>query len=51
MRTTFSEMHLFNDASQNHDTSFILNRKERGVGKTERKSERGSVSEKGLRCE
>jgi hypothetical protein len=36
MRTTFSEIHLFNDASQNYDTSFILNRKEQGVGQTEK---------------
>ena len=53
MRTPFGEMHLFNDASQKHDTSFILNGKEWGVGKTERQRERKSerqsvsVSEKG----
>ncbi len=40
MRTTFSEMRLLNDASQKHDTSFILNGKEWGVGKTERERER-----------
>jgi hypothetical protein len=54
MRTTFSEMRLLNDAPQKHDTSFILNGKEWGVGKTEgeREKEREilSVSEKGLRC-
>ncbi len=54
MRTIFCEMHLFNDASQKHDTSFILNGKDWGVGKAERarekerKSERQSVGEKGL---
>jgi hypothetical protein len=54
MRTTFSEMRLLNDASQKHDTSFILNGKEWGVGKAEgereRKREMRSVDEKGLRC-
>jgi hypothetical protein len=40
MRTTFSEMRLLNDASQKHDTSFILNGKEWGVGKTEGERER-----------
>ncbi len=35
MRTTFCEMHLFIDASQKHDTSFVLNGKEWGVGQTE----------------
>jgi hypothetical protein len=58
MRATFCEICLFNDASQEHDTSFILNGKEWGVGQTEReiergwgwkKSERQSVGEKGLR--
>ncbi len=39
MRTTFCEMHLFNDTSQKHDTSFILNGKEWGKSKTE--GERG----------
>jgi hypothetical protein len=51
MRTTFCEMHLFNDVSQKHETSFILNRKEWGNSKTERereKSERWSVVEEGL---
>jgi hypothetical protein len=40
MRTTFGEMRLFNDASQKHDTSFILNGKEWGVGKTQREGEK-----------
>jgi hypothetical protein len=40
MRTTFSEMHLFNDDSQRKDTSFILNGKEWGVSGTEREGER-----------
>ncbi len=40
MRTTFSEMHLLNDASQKHDTSFILNGKEWGVGKREGEREK-----------
>jgi len=45
MRTTFGEMHLFNEASQKHDTIFILSGKEWGVGKTEteRERERGGV--------
>jgi hypothetical protein len=54
MRTTFFEICLFNDASQKHYTSFILNGKEWGVGKTEgegekKNSERQSVGGKGLR--
>jgi len=40
MRTTFYEMHLFNNSSLKHDTSFILNRKEWGKKKTKRKRER-----------
>ncbi len=57
MRTTFFEMHLSNDTSQMHDTSFIWNGKERGESKTEGerekereqvKSERWSLAEKGL---
>ncbi len=50
MRTTFGEMHLFNDASQKHDTTFIMNGKEWGGGKTDRQRERvrGSVGGKGL---
>jgi hypothetical protein len=40
MRTMFFEMHLLNDASQMHDTSFIQNGKEWGEGKTERERER-----------
>ncbi len=44
MRATFCEMHLFNDASQKHDTSFILNGKEWGVSKTERERERERMS-------
>jgi len=43
MRTTFGEMHLFSDASQKHDTTFIMNRKECGRWldrQTERKGER-----------
>jgi hypothetical protein len=43
VRTTFGEMHLFNEASQKHDTIFILNRKEWGVCKTETERERGGV--------
>ncbi len=55
MITVFYEMHLFNDTSHNHDTSFILNRKEWGKSKTEgereqTKSERPSEAEKGLQC-
>ncbi len=46
MRTTFGEMRLFNDASQKHDTSCILNGKEWGVGKTEREREREREKEK-----
>ncbi len=34
MRTTFGEMHSFNDVSNKHDTTFILNVKKQGVGKT-----------------
>jgi hypothetical protein len=40
MRITFSDMHLFNAAPQKHDTTFILNGKEWGVGKTQRERER-----------
>jgi hypothetical protein len=39
-------MHLFNDASQKHDTTFISNRKEEGVGKMERERERERKSER-----
>jgi hypothetical protein len=39
-------MHLFNDASQKHDTIFILNGKEWGVGKTDREREREREREK-----
>jgi len=35
MRTTLYEMHLFNNASQKHDVSFMLNGKESGKSKTE----------------
>jgi hypothetical protein len=40
MRTTFGEMRLFNDASQKHDTTFILNGKKWGAGKTGREREK-----------
>jgi hypothetical protein len=41
MRITFCEMRLFNDVSQKHDTSFILNGKESRKGQArERKRER-----------
>ncbi len=40
MRTTLSEMRLFSDASQKHDTSFMLNGKDWGVGQTKRERER-----------
>jgi hypothetical protein len=33
-------MRLFNDASQKHDTSFILNGKEWGAGQTDGERER-----------
>jgi hypothetical protein len=46
MRATFCEMHLFNDASRKHDTSFILNGKEWGVSKTERERERERETER-----
>ncbi len=58
MRATFYEMRLFKDASQKHDTSFILNGKEWVEGKIgqdrEREREwiecgRWSVAEKELR--
>ncbi len=55
MRTTFCEMHLFNDTSQKHDTSFILNGKEWGKGQLERERDREqmcgrqSIVEKELR--
>jgi hypothetical protein len=39
----FVEMCLFNNPSQKHYTSFILNGKEWGVGKTERERERERV--------
>jgi len=39
--TIFDEMHLSNDVSQKHDSSFMLNRKEWRVSKTERERERG----------
>ncbi len=56
MKTTFSEMHLFNDYSQRQDTSFILNGKEWGVsriereGVRERKRKMWCIGEKGLWC-
>jgi hypothetical protein len=42
MRITFTEMHLFKDTSQKHDTSFMLNGKAWGEGKIgqEREKER-----------
>ncbi len=43
MRTTFFEICLFNDVSQKHYTSFILNGKEWGVGKTEGEREKKIV--------
>jgi hypothetical protein len=47
MRTTFSEMHLFNDKFERQDTSFILNGKEWGAmgitGERERERERCGV--------
>jgi len=46
MRTTFSEMCLFNDDSQRQDTSFILNGKEWGVSGIEREREREREKEK-----
>ncbi len=54
MRTTFFQMCLFNDDQPEHETSFIMNRKEWGASRTEgdierMKSERQSVGEKGLR--
>ena len=45
MRTTFSEMHLFNDTRFEQETSFICNRKEQGVGKREGERERKRKSE------
>jgi hypothetical protein len=45
MRTTFIEMRLFNDDSQRQNTSFILNGKEWGVSRIERK--RNKEKEKG----
>ncbi len=47
MRTTFSEMRLFNDASRKHDTTIIQNGKELGVGKTQRERERERERVKG----
>ncbi len=41
MRTTFCEIRLLNDTSQNHDTSFILSREEWGGGKLEGVRENG----------
>ncbi len=41
-------MLLFNDASQKHDTSFILNGKEWGVGKTQK---RERERERAAECE
>jgi hypothetical protein len=32
MRTTFSEIHIFNDDLFQYETSFIFNRKEWGIG-------------------
>ncbi len=46
MRTTFCEMHLFNDTSQKHDKSFILNRKQWGKGKLERERDRQTERER-----
>ncbi len=40
MRTTFFEMHLFNDTSFMNSQSFIWNGKECGEGKRERERER-----------
>jgi len=40
MRTTFFEMHLFNDTSFINSQSFIWNGKECGEGKRERERER-----------
>jgi hypothetical protein len=53
MRTTFFEMHLLNDTSQMHDTSFIQNRKEWGESKIEGegrqvKNDSRTIAEKGL---
>jgi hypothetical protein len=48
MRTTFGEMHLFNGASQKHDTTFIMNGKEWGSGKTDRQRERERVRGSGV---
>jgi hypothetical protein len=47
MSTTLCEMRLFNDASQKHDTSFILNGKESGKCKPERERERENRSNVG----
>ncbi len=47
MRTTFTEMYLFNEKSQRQDKSFILNRKEWGVrgieGEREKEKERDAA--------
>jgi hypothetical protein len=40
MRATFFEMHLLNDTSQVHDTSFIWNRKEWGRARQREKKEK-----------
>ncbi len=49
MRTTFDEIHLFNDASQKHYISFIRNGKAWGVGKTETETEKEKELE--VECE
>jgi hypothetical protein len=58
MSTTFFEKHLFNDASQKHDTAFTPNGKEWEEGMLEREREgervecgRRRVAEKELRRE
>jgi hypothetical protein len=44
MRTTFDEIHLFNDVSQKHDSSFILNGRS---GESARQKERERERERG----
>ncbi len=43
MRTTFSEMHLFNDNCYKQETSFICGRKEWGIGRHEGERQRERV--------
>jgi hypothetical protein len=43
MRTTFCEMHLFNDTHFKQETSFICNGKEFGVGMSKGERERERV--------